>query len=103
MSEFTLGLNAEIDAEIVADEAELSSLEDEQDGLVSAERVVALTQLVEDELMLAVPMIPRHKDADCPGNAFQPLTNSEPAGSENTHRPFAGLAEAMKTGKKPES
>ena len=103
MSEFTLGLNAEIDAEIVADEAELSSLEDEQDGLVSAERVVALTQLVEDELMLAVPMIPRHKDADCPGNAFQPVTNSEPAGSENTHRPFAGLAEAMKTGKKPES
>jgi len=103
MSEFEFELYGLIDAEIVADEAELASLEDEQDGLVSTERVVALTQLVEDELMLAVPMIPRHKEADCPGNAFQPETKSEPAGSENTHRPFAGLAEAMKTGKKPES
>ena len=103
MSEFTLGLNAEIDVEIVADETELSSLDDEQDGVVSAERVVALTQLVEDELILAVPMIPRHSEVDCPGNAFQPETTSEPAENENTHRPFAGLAEAMKTGKKTES
>ena len=103
MTAFATHLSCSVDAQIVADESELRSLEEDQDGLVSAERLVPVTQLVEDELLLAVPMIPRHTEGDCPGHGFQSEVEGQPTDTENTHRPFAGLAEAMKSAKKTES
>lgn len=59
---------------------------------------LALQDLVEDELLLAVPQVPRNPatkfvDQSTDGNAVEPPREEK----EPTHRPFKGLAGLMKT------
>lgn len=53
--------------------------------------------LVEDELILALPMAPRHAEGDCPGHLVAAGGIAEGEAGEKaplgTHRPFAGLGE----------
>jgi len=67
---------------------------DEQDGAdaLVVEQPVALNQLVEDELLLAMPMYPAHPQGQCPADT---VTG---AGRENRNNPFAAL-ESLKKGK----
>ena len=105
MTSYMQPVDCTVDTLIVADESDLWSLEDDTDGLVCAERIIAVTDLVEDELILAVPMIPRHHD-ECSGDDFQhdsELVTEAPVETETTHRPFADLAAAMSKLNKPES
>ncbi|MBQ0929655.1 DUF177 domain-containing protein [Ideonella sp. 4Y16] len=72
----------------VADEHQAAALDAElEDDVLSLERALDLRELVEDELLLALPLVPRH--ADCP----QPLPlagDDEP--EEERPNPFAVLA-----------
>jgi uncharacterized protein len=53
----------------------------------------SLAALVEDELLLALPIVARHDDPDCVGTAARP----EPAAASHpTQRPFANLRDWMK-------
>jgi uncharacterized protein len=54
---------------LAALEAE-DSTEQTSDGLVCSGKVIKIVDLVEDELILSVPMIPRHDDKDCPENEY---------------------------------
>jgi uncharacterized protein len=53
---------------------------------------IALSELVEEELLLALPLVPRHENlAECD---LRPLEAVE----EEVQRPFAGLGELLKRG-----
>jgi uncharacterized protein len=54
----------------------------------------SLAALIEDELLLALPISPRHPDAACPA-----LGDRVPEAKSPTQRPFRGLAEAMQAQK----
>ena len=70
---------------IVLTAAQRDVLPDETDVLV-VDKPLALAQLVEDELLLALPMIPMHDLAECEG-AVQATR-----ASEDKQSPFAGLS-----------
>lgn len=74
--------------------AELDS--DSEDDVLALTRSLDLRELIEDELLLALPIVPRHET--CP----QPLLASQPeqAAEEEAPHPFAALA-ALKRGGLP--
>lgn len=54
---------------------------------------LALGAVVEDELLLALPIVPRHRPAEC---GVQDLSFGAPAPEPDRQRPFAGLAERLR-------
>jgi uncharacterized protein len=77
----------------VRDEAAAEALDAQiEEDVLALDRALDLRQLLEDELLLALPLVPRH--ARCPEQAV--LSASEPA-PPATANPFAVLA-ALKKG-----
>lgn len=78
----------------VADAAEAEALDAElEDDVLELERQTDLRELVEDELLLALPLVPRHEA--CP----QPLSaaaGEDEAPAEDRPNPFAALAQLKK-------
>lgn len=74
--------------------AELDS--DSEDDVLALTRSLDVRELIEDELLLALPIVPRHET--CP----QPLLDGEPEplSEDGTPHPFAALA-ALKRGGLP--
>jgi len=66
--------------------------------LLGESETVVLKELIEDELLLALPIVALHARDEC-GAEF--VVEAEPDGApqtdEDTHSPFAGLAELMKS------
>ena len=76
----------------VRSEAEMEALPPEYDPLLSADGRVAVAGLVEDELLLALPLAPRHADGAC-RETRKPAAQRAPATEEeNRKNPFADLA-----------
>lgn len=81
----------------VADAARAEALDAElEDDVLELQRQTDLRELIEDELLLALPLVPRHEEGACP----QPLPmasgaddGAEPADREH---PFAALAQLKK-------
>jgi uncharacterized protein len=63
-----IGLEAEF-LLVIVDEEGLRGLGDEEDAVVSEAGQVSLAGLVEDELMLALPIVPMHEDRTACGTA----------------------------------
>jgi uncharacterized protein len=85
-----LNLDAVRALRFVADEATAEALDAEsEDDVLALPRSLDLHELIEDELLLALPLVPMH------GHCPQPLPMSageiEPDG-EQSSKPFAGLA-----------
>ncbi len=79
-----------IDFRVVQDEAQLQ--EDEDYLLMDEEGCLLLAEVVEDELLLVVPMVPRHESCTLTGGPSQGHDEAEMAGmSSERVRPFAGL------------
>jgi len=83
----------------VADEATAEALDDESDeDLLAMSREFDLRELIEDELLMALPVVPKHDE--CP--TAVPLASSdddfEEASAEKPN-PFAALAGLRKDGK----
>lgn len=68
---------------IVADDAAAAALPSDYEPVICADNRVWLMRLVEEELLLALPLIPRDPQA-------KPVRCEQPDGGGN--RPFAGLA-----------
>jgi uncharacterized protein len=84
---------------VVNSEDALAALHEDDDGLVCEDELVLLVDLIEDELILALPMVGKHLEGECQSaadDAVKSLEISEPVSSEgaskDTYRPFAGLA-----------
>jgi uncharacterized protein len=50
--------------------------------------------VIEDELLLSLPLVPMHEEADCSDalNAYQHKREAEESAAEPTQNPFAVLA-----------
>ena len=64
-----------------------------QDTLYSDDGYIDIVEVVEDELILAIPLVAMHEDRDCNRNWQAEAANAEPATRDN---PFAVL-EQLKT------
>ena len=71
----------------VADETQAAQLDGElEEDVLALPRWLDLLELVEDELLLALPLVPRH--AVCPA----PLPSAQPEQMDEAPHPFAALA-----------
>ncbi|HJP51866.1 MAG: YceD family protein [Pseudomonadales bacterium] len=91
LSSLEFHLRAEIRQWIVESEVALTKLPEDEDGIVCLDEKIRLVDIVEDELILSLPMVARHDEGACELVAHHQNDDSpaEPA----THKPFAGLAE----------
>ena len=88
-------LTDDYDIALLNDDSQIRLIDDEQDHLLldeiiteqTPERLLPLKKLVEDEILLKVPMAPKHDDCEMATTQFGEIP--EEAESEN---PFAALA-----------
>jgi len=59
-----------------------------------AENVASLAELMEEELLLALPFLPRHPPQDCPSPAGR-ASGADAGAGDDVQRPFAGLRDAL--------
>ncbi len=90
-------LECPIDLEIVSNESEMAGVAEGIDAIVAVDSEIKLAEVLEDELIMSVPMIPRHPEFSCPDNDYEQKDIKDLFGSKSTiHRPFADLAAAIK-------
>jgi uncharacterized protein len=75
-------------AALVATHAEAARVPETLETVLAPEYRISLRDLVEEELLLALPLVPRHQDDECAGERA-----STP---DETHRPFGQLGELLK-------
>lgn len=88
MQPLTEELSAEFELVLVKYERQLSSVSDEDDAIVCAEDLT-LAPLVEQELILALPMIAKHSDC-------QAAYTNEATEAADKQQPFANLKDLLK-------
>ncbi|HTB67104.1 MAG TPA: YceD family protein [Steroidobacteraceae bacterium] len=75
-------------AALVATHAEAARVPETLETVLAPEHRISLRDLVEEELLLALPLVPRHENDECAGDR---------AGAHSeTHRPFGQLSELFK-------
>ncbi len=86
----------ELDVVVVEGYEEAGMLGDEFEPLLAGDKRIRLTELVEDELLLALPQVPMHQRGDCTANAhnigWSPEQVDEDEGQKKPN-PFAVLAD----------
>lgn len=80
-------VNAVGRAALVASTAEGDRAPETLETVLAPEHRISARDLVEEELLLALPLVPRHQDDRCAG---------ERAGADEANRPFAQLSELLK-------
>lgn len=103
MQPVSVPLRSAVEVALVDDLAAADAVPEEMEPvLINAGRVL-LRELVEEELLLGVPLIPRHDDIHCAGAAaiasdaeHSGLVTPESPPAETTQKPFAELGELLK-------
>jgi uncharacterized protein len=97
MQQFRRQVTCELALRVVSDESKLEHLPELDDAIVAPDKVISLAELVEDELILAMPMISRHEEGQCPDTGYEQeeVVLPEVQDEQNTYRPFADLAKTM--------
>jgi len=81
---------------LIRSERQESGLSPEAEPLlVDEDGKLALADVIEDELLLALPLVPVNPDSELPEEVTRPPSDSE-AGDERTENPFAVLRELKK-------
>ena len=93
-----LKLDGDIRLALVHDLEEADRLADCHDVLVVADRAMALSGILEDEVLLAVPTAPLHALDECPGARIDTTSAADEFADAEAPRsnPFAMLAELKK-------
>ena len=89
LRDMDLPLHCDMALLVVDSEAELQELRESQDGVVMTEEGLDVVALVEDELLLSLPMIPMHEDPNC-NQVLNALREGDGSGARPN--PFAVLA-----------
>ena len=88
-SEFCLGL--------VSTEIAIEALPEQYEPYLVESVPVFLQDVIEDELLLVFPQIPKHGLEECPASSYLSTdTGKEQKKSSDTHQPFAGLSDLIK-------
>jgi uncharacterized protein len=85
-------------AALVASSAEAERVPEPLETVLAPEHRISIRDLVEEELLLALPLVPRHENDECAGeSAGTPAgEGSRDAPAGETHRPFGQLSELLK-------
>jgi len=78
---------------LLESEAAAAGLPPELETALAPEGRMRLADLVEEELLLALPAVARHPDGECPA----PREEKQEDFAEPTQRPFAALSEMLKS------
>jgi uncharacterized protein len=80
---------------LIAAESDLSRVPEDLEPVLALEGRISVGELVEEELLLTLPIVPLHAQTDaCVVAAAAPLVTDER--EEETQRPFEGLGELFK-------
>lgn len=94
-------IDTRLDLLVVSDEAALSALSVEQDALLCGETEFDLLGAVEDELILGLPLVPRHEGGDCRPQSMQSSEGGSDAAARKADTaasgPFAALGKLKGT------
>ena len=96
-----VALSLDIDRKFLfaRDEAEAAQLDEEtEDDVLVLEHHLDLAALIEDELILALPIVPRHEDCPQPLTAESPVARHDAAVASDKPHPFAALAALRRGG-----
>jgi uncharacterized protein len=98
MGEMDLPVDAEIAVGLLHTDVQSDELPDALDPVVVGDDPMRPWDLLEDELLLAIPHVPRHPAGTCPGTGrgvaamASAETSGNPAGEPARENPFAVLA-----------
>lgn len=103
MGEMELPIALDFELAFVRSEAEMEILPEGYDTTLIEDTPVMLSDIIEDEILLALPAIPKHLDKDCSSDNVAEDWNSQHANETNTENvkqdnPFDILA-SLKTDK----
>ncbi len=90
-AEFTLG--------IITDEVQAQNLSENYEPLVVSDETISIATLIEDELILALPIVSMHEDTNCSPYVSEYLADDSEQESETEEDrvfPFAQLGEMLK-------
>ena len=94
-----LPLKVEVALGVVSTEAEAGQLSDPYEPFLVQDGDVAVADLVEEELLLALPQIPRHEDLrECEANGYAAPDPAMP--DVDRRQPFAALASLLSDSKR---
>ncbi|MES2624558.1 MAG: YceD family protein [Pseudomonadota bacterium] len=99
LQEMELELHCSLNLKVCDDEQELHDLPETEDGIVMEEDGLNILDVIEDELILSLPLVPVHADANC-SSFLNALTQAESgtkgrdknSDAEANLSPFAVLA-----------
>ncbi|MGH8128670.1 MAG: YceD family protein [Gammaproteobacteria bacterium] len=86
-------LNLEVPVEVLLEARVAPQQEDPDAAWDAVETAPSLGELIEEELLLALPFLPRHAPQECVAADEVAALAADPVGE--TQRPFAGLREAL--------
>jgi uncharacterized protein len=103
MQQFRRQVSCDVALQVVSDESKLERLSEADDAIVEPDKVISVAELVEDELILAMPMIPRHEEGQCLETDYERQEIvlqevqevPEVQETQTTYRPFADLAKTI--------
>ena len=91
-----VGVEATAEVGLVATEADVSRVPEELEPVLAPEGRISVGELVEEELLLTLPIVPLHAEDACSAAAVaEPPGEGGREGGE-TQKPFAQLAELLK-------
>jgi len=96
MQAMEFGIESTTNLALILAEADAAEVPDELEPVLAREGRISTGELVEEELLLALPIVPLHEElAECAVPPAAPLIAEE--GPEHvTQRPFEGLAELLR-------
>jgi len=90
-----VGVEAATEVGLISNEADMNRVPEELEPVLAPGGRISVGELVEEELLLTLPIVPLHADTDpCVASASAPLAKNEH--EEETQRPFEQLAELLK-------
>lgn len=96
MQAMELGIESTTHVALILAEADAADVPEEREPVLALEGRISAGELVEEELLLALPIVPLHEElAECAVSPAAPLLADE-APEHVTQRPFEGLAELLR-------
>lgn len=94
-------INNDISLGVVASMDEADLLPESHEPVLLTEETLSLKDLVEEELLLALPVVPQH-EGQCPvkgaTSEVKKVVETSPDADDERYKPFANLSELIKTG-----
>lgn len=93
---FAFDVDVEFSLALVGSDSEAERLSEAYEPKLVGDDLIRAADIIEDELILGLPIVPAHESA-CRSAHREHEGSAGEGESEETHKPFAGLADLMKS------